>query len=54
MLLSIMDTIYLLWAFDTTDLLWEMFTFPEFHGTQLDPDYILLHVTKVKQFNRQV
>lgn len=49
-----MDIIYLLQAFDTIDLLCETFAFPEFRGTQLDQDYILLHVTKVRQFTRRV
>lgn len=34
------------------DLLFEIFSFQEFHGTQLDQDCILLHVTKLRQFNQ--
>lgn len=30
----------------------QRFSFPEFHGPQLDQDSILLHVTKVRQFNQ--
>ena len=47
-----MDIIYLLQPFDTVDLLCEIFSFPEFHGTQLDQDCILLHVTEIRQFSQ--
>lgn len=47
-----MDVIYLLQPFDTVDLICEIFPFPEFHGTQLDQDCILLHVTTVRQFSQ--
>ena len=47
-----MYIIYLLQPFDTVDLLCEIFSFPEFHGTQLDQGCILLYVTKISQFSQ--
>ena len=51
-LLFKMDIIYLLQVFVTTGLLCEVFSFSGCHHPQLGQHCILLHITRVRQFNQ--